>query len=145
MMAMARFNFKNIKENTKRLVGFHQAVKNHQKMKQQEEELQRKYKEQEEENKKLKEKLEKDNQVALKIKQINPESEYKVGQTILIQDGRINATEIKIDDMKYFILPEFEIRALVGQLLDSFNITGEEKAKEEKHDEPLKWIQEIGE
>jgi len=35
-MAMARFTFKNIKENTKRLVAFHQAVKNHQKMKQQE-------------------------------------------------------------------------------------------------------------
>lgn len=34
-MAMARFTFKNIKENTKRLVAFHKAVKNHQKMKQQ--------------------------------------------------------------------------------------------------------------
>ena len=33
---MQRFNFKDVKANTKRLVGFHQAMKNHQKMKQQE-------------------------------------------------------------------------------------------------------------
>jgi len=35
-MAMVRNTFRNIKANTKRLVQFHQAVKNHQKMKQQE-------------------------------------------------------------------------------------------------------------
>jgi len=33
---MQRFTFKNIKENTARLVAYHKAVKNHQKMKQQE-------------------------------------------------------------------------------------------------------------
>ena len=35
-MAMVRNTFKNIKANSKRIVAFHQAVKNHQKMKQQE-------------------------------------------------------------------------------------------------------------
>ena len=35
-MAMVRPTFKNIKANSKRIVAFHQAVKNHQKMKQQE-------------------------------------------------------------------------------------------------------------
>ena len=33
---MQRFNFKNIKENTERLVGLHKAIGNYQKMKQQE-------------------------------------------------------------------------------------------------------------
>lgn len=60
-----------------------------------------------------KKKLMEDNQPVLKIRRVSPDSEYKVGQTLLIADGRINATVILINDMEYYILPEFEIRAIV--------------------------------
>ena len=61
-----------------------------------------------------KKKLEEDNQPVLKIRRVSKGSEYKAGQQVLVADGRINATTIKINDMEYYILPEFEIRAIVG-------------------------------
>lgn len=62
-------------------------------------------------SKEAKEKLE---QPALKIRRISKDSKYKVGQIFLIGQS-LNATIIKIDDMEYAIVPEFEIRAWVGE------------------------------
>ena len=63
-----------------------------------------------------KEKWREDNmQKALKIRFAREESKYKAGQTVLIQDGRINATTVWLNDMEYYILPEFEIRAIVNE------------------------------
>ena len=61
-----------------------------------------------------KKKLQEDNQPVLKIRRVAKDSEYKVGQTVLIADGRINATVIKINDLEYYVLPTFEIRCVVN-------------------------------
>ena len=61
-----------------------------------------------------KKKLLEDNQPVLKIRRVAEDSDYKVGQLVLIADGRINATVIKIDNMEYYIIPTFEIRAIVN-------------------------------
>ena len=60
-----------------------------------------------------KKKLQEDNQPVVKIRRILEGSKYKVGQQVLVADGRINATVILINEMEYYILPEFEIRATV--------------------------------
>jgi hypothetical protein len=57
-----------------------------------------------------KEKLE---QPALKIRRIHKDSKYKVGQVFLVASGSLNATAIKINDIIYWITPEFEARATV--------------------------------
>ena len=62
-----------------------------------------------------KKKLLEDNQPVLKIRRVAEDSIYKVGQSVLIADGRINATLIKISNMEYYILPIFEIRAIVNR------------------------------
>ena len=54
-------------------------------------------------------------QKALKIRITREESKYKVGQTILVADGRLNATTVWLNDMEYYILPEFEIRGIVNE------------------------------
>jgi len=62
-----------------------------------------------------KKKLLEDNQPVLKIRRVAEDSQYKVGQSVLIADGRINATVIKINNMEYYVLPLFEIRATVDR------------------------------
>ena len=62
-----------------------------------------------------KKKLMEDNQPVLKIRRVAEDSPYKVGQKVLIADGRINATVIKIDDQEWYVLPTFEIRCLVNE------------------------------
>lgn len=61
-----------------------------------------------------KKKLQEEDQPLLKIRRVSKDSEYKVGQQVFVTDGRINATVIKINDIEYYILPEFEIRAIVN-------------------------------
>ena len=61
-----------------------------------------------------KKKLLEDSQPVLKIRRVAKDSPYKVGQTVLIADGRINATVILINDMEYYVLPIFEIRCVVN-------------------------------
>ena len=62
-----------------------------------------------------KKKLQEDNQPILKIRRVAEGSDYKVGQKVLVADGRINATVILINDMEFYILPIFEIRAIVNE------------------------------
>ena len=62
-----------------------------------------------------KKKLMEDNQPVLKIRRVAEDSPYKVGQKVLIADGRINATVIKINEMEWYIIPTFEIRAIVNE------------------------------
>ena len=53
-------------------------------------------------------------QPALKIRRVSKDSKYKIGQVFLIGHS-LNATAIKINDIEYFIVPTFEIRAWVDE------------------------------
>ena len=52
-------------------------------------------------------------QPAYKIRRVSEKSLFKVGQVVLIHHS-LNGTPFMVNDMKYIIIPEFEVKAIVG-------------------------------